>query len=61
VGADNRLGWLIIVPTGDRLLPPGMTPALTWDGVPHGTAGLVLLVDDPAGAEGSAAQCSAGG
>ena len=24
-----------------------LSPALTWDGVPHGTAGLVLLVDDP--------------
>ena len=31
-----------------------MTPSLTWDGVPHGTAGLVLLVDDPdAPVEGS--------
>ena len=54
VGADNRLGMVIIVPTGDRLLPPGMTPALTWDGVPNGTARLVLLVDDPdAPVEGS--------
>jgi hypothetical protein len=24
-----------------------LSPALTWDGVPEGTAGLVLLVDDP--------------
>ena len=24
-----------------------LSPALTWDGVPDGTAGLVLLVDDP--------------
>jgi len=40
-------GWLIIVPAGDRLLPPGMTPALTRDGVPDGTAGLVLLAGDP--------------
>ena len=48
------MGMVIIVPTGDRLLPPGMTPALTWDGVPNGTAGLVLLVDDPdAPVEGS--------
>ena len=31
-----------------------LSPALTWDGVPHGTAGLVLLVDDPdAPVEGS--------
>jgi len=31
-----------------------MTPALTWDGVPNGTARLVLLVDDPdAPVEGS--------
>jgi Raf kinase inhibitor-like YbhB/YbcL family protein len=24
-----------------------LSPALTWDGVPEGSAGLVLLVDDP--------------
>jgi Raf kinase inhibitor-like YbhB/YbcL family protein len=31
-----------------------LSPALTWDGVPEGTAGLVLLVDDPdAPVEGS--------
>ena len=24
-----------------------LSPALSWDGVPEGTAGLVLLVDDP--------------
>ena len=24
-----------------------LSPALVWDGVPAGTAGLVLLVDDP--------------
>ena len=24
-----------------------LSPALIWDGVPEGTAGLVLLVDDP--------------
>ena len=24
-----------------------LSPALTWDGVPQGAAGLVLLVDDP--------------
>ena len=24
-----------------------LSPALAWDGVPEGTAGLVLLVDDP--------------
>jgi Raf kinase inhibitor-like YbhB/YbcL family protein len=24
-----------------------LSPALTWDGVPEGTAGLVLIVDDP--------------
>ena len=24
-----------------------LSPALSWDGVPDGTAGLVLLVDDP--------------
>jgi len=31
-----------------------LSPALTWDGVPRGTAGLVLLVDDPdAPVEGS--------
>src|SRR6266566_686828 len=24
-----------------------LSPALAWDGVPGGTAGLVLLVDDP--------------
>jgi len=31
-----------------------LSPALTWDGVPAGTAGLVLLVDDPdAPVEGS--------
>jgi phosphatidylethanolamine-binding protein (PEBP) family uncharacterized protein len=24
-----------------------VSPALSWDGVPEGTAGLVLLVDDP--------------
>jgi len=24
-----------------------LSPALTWDGVPEGTAALVLLVDDP--------------
>jgi Raf kinase inhibitor-like YbhB/YbcL family protein len=31
-----------------------LSPALVWDGVPEGTAGLVLLVDDPdAPVEGS--------
>jgi Raf kinase inhibitor-like YbhB/YbcL family protein len=31
-----------------------LSPALVWDGVPDGTAGLVLLVDDPdAPVEGS--------
>jgi Raf kinase inhibitor-like YbhB/YbcL family protein len=31
-----------------------LSPALTWDGVPEGTVGLVLLVDDPdAPVEGS--------
>jgi Raf kinase inhibitor-like YbhB/YbcL family protein len=31
-----------------------LSPALIWDGVPEGTAGLVLLVDDPdAPVEGS--------
>jgi Raf kinase inhibitor-like YbhB/YbcL family protein len=31
-----------------------LSPALTWDGVPEGTAALVLLVDDPdAPVEGS--------
>jgi Raf kinase inhibitor-like YbhB/YbcL family protein len=31
-----------------------LSPALSWDGVPGGTAGLVLLVDDPdAPVEGS--------
>jgi Raf kinase inhibitor-like YbhB/YbcL family protein len=31
-----------------------LSPALAWDGVPEGTAGLVLLVDDPdAPVEGS--------
>jgi Raf kinase inhibitor-like YbhB/YbcL family protein len=31
-----------------------LSPALTWEGVPDGTAGLVLLVDDPdAPVEGS--------
>jgi phosphatidylethanolamine-binding protein (PEBP) family uncharacterized protein len=24
-----------------------LSPALLWDGVPEGTAGLVLLIDDP--------------
>jgi phosphatidylethanolamine-binding protein (PEBP) family uncharacterized protein len=29
-------------------------PALSWDGVPEGTAALILLVDDPGAAvEGS--------
>jgi len=32
---------------------PGTSPAVSWDGIPHGTKSLVLILDDPDAPNGS--------